>query len=205
MRRQRVTLVLSGSTVRRLRGLAEERGAALSRIGDEAMVEYLERRPPGSGVSLLAQTTRKSGRPSRLDLVERARQEDGLRKRTGRPLHPLAPEGGADAPAPAAEKLVYGPSLSTPEAREGRRRMTAVLADPDPLVRTWEVARLFNVDVTTVRRWTKHEGLPFIWLPTRQRRYRKSAVVSWYRQRTAGYADERPRAAHGRARVHAHG
>ena len=63
--------------------------------------------------------------------------------------------------------------------------MTALLEDPDPLLRTWEVARQFSVDVTTVRRWTKREGLPYLWLPTRQRRYRKSAVIAWYRERTA--------------------
>lgn len=42
---------------------------------------------------------------------------------------------------------------------------------------------MFSVDVRTVRRWAVVHGLPCIWLPTGQRRFRKSAAIAWYRER----------------------
>lgn len=61
--------------------------------------------------------------------------------------------------------------------------MEATIA-PDRLLRTIDVARMFQVDVKTVRRWTKTQGLPVEWLPSHQRRYRWSALQEWYRKKT---------------------
>lgn len=58
----------------------------------------------------------------------------------------------------------------------------------DPLLRSWEIAQLFNIHTTTVREWARHQGLPFLQLPTGERRFRKSAAIAWYRERVAEHA-----------------
>jgi hypothetical protein len=70
----------------RVRALAIERSAALSRIIEEALVEYLAARPPGTQFSLRARLPREPGRPSKLDSVAETQREQQLRKRTGRPM-----------------------------------------------------------------------------------------------------------------------
>jgi hypothetical protein len=86
MRQERVTTVISNEVARRLRALALERGAALSRIIEEALIEYLAARPPGTQLPLRARLPREPGRPSRIDAVVDERREQTLLKRTGRPM-----------------------------------------------------------------------------------------------------------------------
>jgi phage terminase Nu1 subunit (DNA packaging protein) len=51
----------------------------------------------------------------------------------------------------------------------------------DRMLRTSDLAHLFGVDVTTIRRWCTSIGLPSERLRSGQRRYRLSAVRAWYR------------------------
>jgi hypothetical protein len=82
----RVTTVIDNEVGDRVRALAIERSAALSRIIEEALVEYLAARPPGTQFSLRARLPREPGRPSKLDSVAETQREQQLRKRTGRPM-----------------------------------------------------------------------------------------------------------------------
>lgn len=50
----------------------------------------------------------------------------------------------------------------------------------DRLLRTADLADLFGVDTTTIRRWCSSLGLPYERLRSGQRRYRLSAVRAWY-------------------------
>lgn len=55
----------------------------------------------------------------------------------------------------------------------------------EPLLRSWEVAQVFNVHTTTVREWARRRSLPFLQLPSGERRFRKSEAVAWYREQIA--------------------
>jgi hypothetical protein len=87
-RKSRVTTVVDDEVAKGLRALAVEHGAALSRIVEEALREYMAQRPHGSGADLLAQLPHRTGRPSRHDRLLEARRRASMRKRTGRPFKP---------------------------------------------------------------------------------------------------------------------
>lgn len=71
------------------------------------------------------------------------------------------------------------------------RREDVVVSDTtalEPLLRSWEVAQVFNVHTTTVREWARRGGLPFLQLPSGERRFRKSEAIAWYREQVAKHA-----------------
>ena len=90
-RRSRVTTVVRASVAEHVRLLALEQGAALSRLIEQALIEYVDARPLHSDADLLAKTARRPGRPSILDVEARNAKIDALRKRTGRPLGATPP------------------------------------------------------------------------------------------------------------------
>lgn len=56
----------------------------------------------------------------------------------------------------------------------------------DRMLRTADLAHVFGVDTTTIRRWCVSLGLPHERLRSGQRRYRLSEVRAWYRAGTEG-------------------
>src|SRR5438105_304419 len=102
MRGARVTTMIDQGVSDQLRALATERAAAVSRLIEEALREYLSTRPVRSGADLLARLTRTAAARSALsNSLEspalRSSSVAGMRRRivkpSGglRPGHPSAP------------------------------------------------------------------------------------------------------------------
>lgn len=84
--RHKLTALVDEAVWLHVRGLAREHGAALSRVIEEALIEYTTARPLGLRTDLIARLPKRSGRPSRLDVDADAARREQLRKRCGRPM-----------------------------------------------------------------------------------------------------------------------
>ena len=59
---------------------------------------------------------------------------------------------------------------------------TKIKEEPEPKVSGSDVARFFDVDTATVRRW-KREGCPVLYYSSKLVRYELSKVEAWLRER----------------------
>jgi excisionase family DNA binding protein len=60
--------------------------------------------------------------------------------------------------------------------------------DEDKLLTAKDLAKILGVDTRTLSNWIKENGLPFIRIGTRTRRFRRSAVESWLKD--SSYSSE---------------
>lgn len=84
--RHKLTALITEDVWLHVRGLAQEQGAALARVVEEALREYTTARPLGANSDLIARLPKRSGRPSRIDVDADTVRRAKLHKRCGRPM-----------------------------------------------------------------------------------------------------------------------
>lgn len=97
--RHKLTALVTEDVWLHIRGLAQEQGAALARVVEEALREYTIARPLGANSDLIARVPKRSGRPSRIDADADAARRARLQKRCGRPMRIGGPDDAGSAGA----------------------------------------------------------------------------------------------------------
>jgi len=84
--KEQLSTTIGKGASQRARRYAMRTGLSLGSVVEQALLEYLAAREFDDEVSPLARLQRRTGRPSRGDLLDDRRRMEGLMKRRGRPL-----------------------------------------------------------------------------------------------------------------------